>query len=83
MQTKSDLYFVMNDEIPFEEDKLRYGGNKRETDKQFWIDLLEEYGCNYYVVKSVYMSNQILEIEREIEKFLNNKFEKISSFMRD
>lgn len=47
---KSDLYIVMNDGIPFEADPLRYGGDKRESGMQFWIDLLEEFKLPYFVV---------------------------------
>lgn len=49
-QLKSDLYIVMNDGIPFEPDPLRYGGDKRESGMQFWIDLLEEFKLPYFVV---------------------------------
>jgi HTH-type transcriptional repressor of NAD biosynthesis genes len=48
--SKSDLYILLSSEIPFEEDPLRYGGNKRQSDDQFWIDLLEEYNCEYKIV---------------------------------
>ncbi len=47
---KSDFYIVMNDGIPFEVDPLRYGGDKRESGMQYWIDLLDEYKLPYYVV---------------------------------
>lgn len=49
-QLKSDFYIVMNDGIPFEPDPLRYGGDKRESGMQFWIDILEEFKLPYYVV---------------------------------
>ena len=49
-QLKSDFYIVMNDQIPFEADPLRYGGDKRESGMQFWIDILEEFKLPYYVV---------------------------------
>ena len=48
-QLKSDFYIVMNDGIPFVADPLRYGGDKRESGMQFWIDLLEEFKLPYYV----------------------------------
>lgn len=48
--TKSDLYLVMNSKIPFTPDRLRYGGNKRESTDQFWIDILEEYGLPYRLI---------------------------------
>ena len=47
---KSDLYIVMNDGIPFEPDPLRYGGDKRESGMQYWIDILEEFKLPYFVV---------------------------------
>jgi len=50
--TKADLYVLMDSNIPFEADILRYGGDKRESTDQFWIDLLEEFDCNYVVMKS-------------------------------
>lgn len=49
-QLKSDFYIVMNDGIPFEADPLRYGGDKRESGMQYWIDLLEEFDLPYYAV---------------------------------
>lgn len=81
-ETKSDLYIVMNSGIPFERDILRYGGDERESTDQFWIDLLEKFDCNYYVVKSLKMEDQFEEISIEIEK-LWNKFQKIADFERE
>lgn len=51
LTTKSDLYVVCSSDIPFEPDQLRYGGDKRESTDQYWIDLLEEFGLNYVVYK--------------------------------
>lgn len=59
--TMSDLYIVMNSSIPFEKDPLRYGGDVRESTDQFWIDLLEEFHCKYYVVKSTLPYDQFIE----------------------
>lgn len=52
IERKSDLYIIMDTNIPFEEDVLRYGGSKRESDTQYWVDLCEHYDLNYVVVKS-------------------------------
>lgn len=65
-RTKSDLYIVMNDQIPFEADPLRYGGDVRESKTQFWIDLLEEFDCNYYVVKNTTQYMQQNEVANEV-----------------
>jgi HTH-type transcriptional repressor of NAD biosynthesis genes len=49
-ELQSDMYYILPDDVPFEADRLRYGGDKRETNKQYWIDLCEEFGLNYYIV---------------------------------
>ena len=77
--TKSDLYIVMNDGIPFEADPLRYGGNVRQSNTQFWIDILEEQQCNYYVVKST----DPLEQKAEIHEQIYNLSEKVMAPIRE
>lgn len=42
-KSASALYLVTNSNIPFEKDPLRYGGDKRETDDAYWINLLDRY----------------------------------------
>jgi len=49
--TPPDLYIVMSDRAAFVPDPLRYGGDRRETDRQFWIDLLEERDLPHYVME--------------------------------
>jgi len=71
-QSKSDLYVLMPDDISFEPDPLRYGGNKRESNDAFWLDLLKEYDCNYIYAKDApsperwvrrcYIVNQICDL---------------------
>lgn len=45
----SDLYILCPSDIPFEADALRYGGTKRESSDQYWIDLLEDNNLNYVI----------------------------------
>lgn len=77
-----DLYIVMNDQIPFETDPLRYGGDKRESDTTFWIKLLEEFKCKYYVVQS---TGSVEEQYAEIEPLMKDlyAFELIKGFERE
>lgn len=49
---KSDLYIITKSNIPFEEDDIRYGGDRRESSDEYWIDVAERYGLNYVVLKS-------------------------------
>jgi NadR type nicotinamide-nucleotide adenylyltransferase len=81
-QSKSDLYIVMNDNIPFEADPLRYGGDKRETPMQFWIDLLEEFGCNYYVVKNTKQHRQLGEVINNLVDFWDDEHKHIKEYKR-
>lgn len=68
-ETQSSLYIVMNSDIRFTPDALRYGIDKRESTDEFWIDLLKENGCNYYYVKSTNPHAQEAEVQAVIEKF--------------
>ncbi len=81
--TQSHLYIVMNGNIPFTPDPLRYGGNVRESSDQFWIDLLDEYECNYYVVESTGKADQIAEISKAIDDFTHKSWYDIAAFIRD
>ncbi len=81
-KTKSDLYIVMNDQIPFEEDILRYGGNVRESKTQFWIDLLEEFKCNYYVVQNTDKYKQQKEVASVVIQFFEDETKRIREYVR-
>lgn len=60
---KSDLYLVTKSNIPFEQDPIRYGGDQRESDDQYWIDLCDRHGLNYRVLKSVDIADRLNEAE--------------------
>ena len=79
---KSDLYIVMNDQIPFEEDPLRYGGNKRESGMNFWINLLQEYELPYYVIKNTEINEQRIELDNMLILWWNNQQKYISEYKR-
>jgi NadR type nicotinamide-nucleotide adenylyltransferase len=64
---KSDLYIITQSNIPFEVDPLRYGGDKRESDDKYWIDLCEQYGLNYVVLESGSIYSRIQEAEQILE----------------
>lgn len=67
LQTKADLYIVMNSNIRFTPDPLRYGLNKRESTDQYWIDILEKYNCNYYYVRETNIIAQKDAIEQIVK----------------
>lgn len=82
-ETKSDIYIVMNSKIPYEPDILRYGIDHRETTDQFWIDLLDEYGCHYYVVQETEKYRQYEEITKVLDQFVHTTYGAIRDFERD
>lgn len=67
---KSDLYLITKANIPFEKDPIRYGGDKRESPDDFWIDIANKYDLNYVVLDtpSAYAREQISQSHIAITK---------------
>jgi HTH-type transcriptional repressor of NAD biosynthesis genes len=77
-------YFVLPDDIPVTPDPLRYGGTERESTYEFWIHLLESYGCTYIEVPAgLDMTGKLRFIKQEIDKQRWSRFHEISSFVRE
>jgi HTH-type transcriptional repressor of NAD biosynthesis genes len=68
LRLKSDLYIIPQSNIPFEPDPLRYGGDRRESDDQYWIRLCEQYGLNYVVLKESNYYSRMQECEIVLEE---------------
>lgn len=80
--TKSDLYIMMNTSIPFEQDPLRYGGDKRESDMSFWINLMDEFKCNYIIAPAADHQTQLAWAQDQLLKFYRDKTKHISEYVR-
>lgn len=80
--SKADFYIVMNDRIPFEADPLRYGGDKRESGVKFWTDLLDKYGCKYYVVQETLRSGQMSEVYDALINYWHDEHAAIREYVR-
>jgi NadR type nicotinamide-nucleotide adenylyltransferase len=80
--TKSNLYVVMNDQIPFEQDPIRYGGTVRESNSQFWINLLKEYKCQYIEVPVMSHDDQANWLKRRLINWFNDSTSDIVNFKR-
>lgn len=70
--TKSDLYIITPSNIPFEHDILRYGGDERETNDQYWVDICEHYGLNYVVLEESSLADRVGEAMDHIAPLLVN-----------
>lgn len=71
-ETKSDLYLITQSNIPFEHDILRYGGDERQTNDKFWLDICEKYGLNYVVLEEQSLDDRIGEAMDAIGPLLAN-----------
>lgn len=76
-------YFLLPDDVPFVEDQLRYGGDKRESSYQFWKDILDEFEVNYTEVPSGSVAEKTLFIVYKIEDILCDSLASIMDFVRD
>lgn len=81
--SKSHLYILMNDQIPFTPDILRYGGDKRETPNSFWKEILDEWKCNYYEVQETDAQRQVREIEGVILDLMGKDLTPLQIFKRE
>lgn len=80
----SDVYYVLPDDIPFEEDILRYGGDHRESERNFWIDLLERYRQTYEIVpEGLTLNAKVKWIAADIRKRFDHNFEGLKNFQRE
>lgn len=80
----SDVYYILPDDIPFEEDILRYGGDHRESNRELWIDLLNKFGQAYEIVPTgLTLDEKVQWIAADIRKRFDQKFEGLKSFQRE
>lgn len=75
---KSDLYIVTKSNIPFEPDPLRYGGDKREGDDEYWINICEQYELPYIVLESKDLDSRVKEAKKYVLQLVNKKMSKLS-----
>lgn len=64
---RSDLYIVCPSNIPFEEDPLRYGGDKREGSDEYWISVAKDHGLDYVVLESDNLEDRVEEASEALE----------------
>lgn len=80
---KSDVYFILPDDVPFEEDPLRYGGDKRESTMNFWIDLCHTHDLTYIIVPEGTLEEKEEFISNKIKEYTWNNIKELSRFKRD
>lgn len=83
LRLNADMYFVLPDDIPLVKDPQRYGGDKRESDTQFWIDLLEEFDQPYTIVPSGSVEEKTAWIADCIRNGAEAKTKSVREFVRE
>jgi nicotinamide riboside kinase len=81
---RSDLYNILaQDGVPFEADPLRYGGDKRESTDQYWIDLCEREGLNYVVVDGDFTQRHAKCVELAFQTFFTDEVKSLITYNRE
>lgn len=84
LRLASDVYYVLPDDIPFEEDILRYGGDHRESGRYFWIELLEKFNQTYEIVPTgLPLDEKVQWIAADIRNRFEKNFESLKNFQRE
>ena len=75
---RSDLYIMTASNIPFEEDPLRYGGDKREGSDEYWKNVLDQYNIPY-----VYLDCDPKDRLAEATKIVTDHFFEFTKSLHD
>ncbi len=77
-----DMYYVLDDGIPFEEDILRYGGDVRTSTKEYWVRLLQEHKIQYVLVPLGTVDEEAEFISAHMRELFAQKNSDLSSYVR-
>lgn len=82
LRLKSDVYYVLPDDIPFEEDQLRYGGDIRESTREYWVTYRERFGLNIVEVPEGTQEEKTQWIQDDMKKRWLAKVKDLVKFQR-
>ena len=80
---KSDVYYLLPDNVPFEEDQLRYGGDVRESDMTYWLDILKRFDLPHVVVPCGSLQEKVDFIVNDVLAKFELRWDEIKSFVRE
>lgn len=84
LELQSDVYYVLSDaDVPFVPNRLRYGGHKRESSREFWINILEKYELNYEFAGVGSVMDKSWGVFHSASRHALKKFRPIQEFKRD
>jgi NadR type nicotinamide-nucleotide adenylyltransferase len=62
----ADVYYLLPDDVPFEVDPLRYGGDKRESEIGFWAELIDREGLTVINVPTGTLESKVEFIVQDL-----------------
>lgn len=80
---RSDMYYVLPDDVPFAPDILRYGGDVRESNTEFWLELLDKYDLPYVQVPRLPLARKIGFVRDHARSLFERKTRAIREFVRE
>lgn len=83
LRFKSNVYYLLPDDVPFVPDVLRYGVDKRESDLNFWVNILEKFHLNYVNVPSGSVEYKADWIANDVRSRFLARVKDIQVFVRD
>lgn len=83
LRLASDLYFLLPDDVPFEEDLLRYGGAVRESSYGFWKTILERYGLPFVEVPPGPLEEKLSFMVEECKRAFEVRWSAVRAFQRE
>lgn len=68
--TKADLYVLLRSNIPFEEDPIRYGGDRREQTDDYWRNVLEANSLPYVEITANELPERLAEFQARYRELI-------------
>lgn len=82
--SRGKIYFLMPDvDVPFVPDPIRYGGDHRESTREFWRDILDEFSLPYIEVSPGSVEEKAEFISEVLRRSFEEAWAPISSFVRE
>lgn len=78
----SSVYYLLPDDVDFEADPLRYGGDKRESTTEFWKHLLEKFNLPYVVVPEGNVESKTVWVVNDLRKRFRARTHDMANFVR-
>lgn len=78
----ADIYYLLGDDIPFEPDPIRLGGDRRESEMGLWVQVLEDAGARWVHVPRGDAAEKAAWVAEDIRRRRAAKWAKVVALHR-